>query len=453
VEPVAHRSTTKSGRLSLFVFIDAFGWELVQHYPFLDDLLPVKAPLGTQFGYSSTCIPTILTGKLPREHGHFTFFTRANGKTPFAHYGLFNLIPRFITRRGRVRSYMSKCLKRVHGISGYFQIYGMPFEHLHHFDYTEKRDIFEPGGINGGCPTIFDWLRENHIPHHRSDWHVGEEENLAAAGRAIDQGDIRFAFVYLAAMDSILHNEGKYGDAVARKVEWYDAQLRQLVQRAEQRYGEVRLFVFSDHGMTPTESTVPLMDRINALGLRFGQDYLAAYDSTMARFWFNTPRRDSRKAGRRPRRIDGSAAMELAGSAKREPAGRPNVKRDIPGPASRVSGSARDAITAALNDEPLGHILSQDELTAWGCDFPQNEYGDLFYLMDPGHLLSPSFMGEKPLAGMHGYHPDHKDSVAAFMTNTQDTTTPARLDNMYALMRGEVDETAPIHGGRRDAND
>ena len=27
---------TRGGRLSLFVFIDAFGWELVQHYPFLD---------------------------------------------------------------------------------------------------------------------------------------------------------------------------------------------------------------------------------------------------------------------------------------------------------------------------------------------------------------------------------------------------------------------------------
>ena len=58
METVAHRSPAKSDRLSLFVFIDAFGWELVQHYPFLDDLLTVKAPLGTVFGYSSTyCHP------------------------------------------------------------------------------------------------------------------------------------------------------------------------------------------------------------------------------------------------------------------------------------------------------------------------------------------------------------------------------------------------------------
>lgn len=381
---------TKSERLSLFVFIDAFGWELVQHYSFMNDLLPVKAPLGTQFGYSSTCIPTILTGKLPREHGHFTFFTKANGKSLFRHYGILGLVPRFITRRGRVRSYMSKWLKRIHGVTGYFQIYNMPFNHLRRFDYTEQRDIFEPGGINGGCSVIFDYLREKGIPYHRSDWHASEEDNLAAAGHAIDQGDIRFAFVYLAALDGILHNEGKYGDGVARKIQWYDAQIRPLVQRAEQRYKEVRLFVFSDHGMTPTVATVPLMDRINALDLRFGADYLAAYDSTMARFWFHTPQ-------------------------------------------------AREKITQALSQEPHGHILSQEELARWGCDFPKNHYGDLIFLMNPGHLLCPSFMGEKPLAGMHGYDPDHEDSVAAFMSNVPDIPRPGGLNHMYALMRDEAE--------------
>lgn len=280
---------SKNDRLSLFVFIDAFGFELVQHYAFLDDLLPVKAPLGTQFGYSSTCIPTILTGKPPREHGHFTFFTKATGSTPFRYYGVFRLLPRFVTRRGRVRSYMSKWLKRAHGITGYFQIYNMPFEHLHRFDYTEKRDIFEPGGINGGCPVIFDTLRERGVHYHRSDWHTGEEKNLDAAARAIDAKDLSFAFVYLAALDGVLHREGKYGDGVARKIQWYERRIRELVQRAERRFREVRLFVFSDHGMTDTISSVPVMARIDALGLRFGKDYLAAYDSTMARFWFETP--------------------------------------------------------------------------------------------------------------------------------------------------------------------
>ncbi|MBX7255465.1 MAG: alkaline phosphatase family protein [Candidatus Hydrogenedentes bacterium] len=386
----ASKAAVKPGRLSLFVFIDAFGWELVKHYSFLDDMLPVRMPLGTQFGYSSTCIPTILTGRLPREHGHFTFFARATGKTPFAYYHLFSAIPRFITRRGRIRSYMSKHLQRIHGITGYFQIYNMPFKHLSKFDYMERRDIFEPGGINGGCPTIFDHLRENDIPFHRSDWHANEEANLAAARLAIDESKIRFGFVYLAALDAILHREGKHGNGGARKVRWYEDQLRILMEHANRRYDEVRLFVFSDHGMTDTICTCPLMERVDSLGLRFGKDYLAAYDSTMARFWFYSPR-------------------------------------------------ARDAITAQLNEEAHGHILSQEVLARWGCDFPDNRYGDLIFLMDPGCLLCPSFMGEKPLVAMHGYDPEDKDSVATFMTNSQDAARPSHLVNMLALMRSEAD--------------
>lgn len=380
---------SKGDRLSLFVFIDAFGWELASHYAFLDDLLPVKAPLGTIFGYSSTCIPTILTGKLPREHGHFAFFTRANGSTPFKYYRAFGLLPSSITGRGRVRSYMSKTLKPLHGITGYFQLYNMPFKHLHRFDYTEKRDIFEPGGINDGCPVIFDYLDENGIPYHRSDWHVGEAENFASAERAVEQGNINFAFVYLGGLDAVLHNEGTRGKGVSAKLAWYESHLRRLFELAEGQYHEVRLFVFSDHGMTDTIDICPLMSRIDRLDLRFGKDYLAVYDSTMARFWFNSPR-------------------------------------------------AKDLITAELGKESRGHILTQDELTRWGCDFPGNQYGEMFFLMHPGVLLCPSFMGQKPLAAMHGYSPEDKDSTAAFMTNAPDTAKPERLEDMCELMMDET---------------
>ena len=377
-------------KLSLFVFIDALGWELAQQYSFLDDLLPRRSPLGTVFGYSSTCEPTILTGTMPREHGHFAFFTRANGATPFRHYWIFRLIPRSISARGRVRNFMSKCLKRIHGITGYFQLYNMPFEHLHLFDYTEKRDMFEPGGIIEQRPTIFDYLAERRIPLHRSDWRKSEHENLESAKSALAQGNARFAYVYLASLDADLHNEGKNGVAVERKLHWYDREIRSLFEIARTQYDDVRLFVYSDHGMTDTVSTVSLMDRIESLGLRFGTDYLAVYDSTMARFWFENAR-------------------------------------------------ARAAITEALEQESHGHILTRAELAAWECDFPDDRYGELFFLLDPGHLLCPSYMGEKPLAGMHGYDPEHKDSVAAFMTNVVDTPEPKRLDDLYALMRREIE--------------
>jgi hypothetical protein len=103
---------------------------------------------------------------------------------------------------------------------------------------------------------------------------------------------------------------------------------------------------------------------------------------------------------------------------------------------------ARERIIEALRAEPRGRILTRDDLAEYGCDFPDAKYGELFFLLDPGQLLCPSFMGETSLAGMHGYAPDHKDSVALFASNVVPTPMPHRLDDLYGLMRREVSPNA-----------
>ena len=375
------------------MFIDALGWELAQKYPFLDDVLVTKRPLDTIFGYSSTCDPTILTGKLPREHGHFSFFYHNPAASPFGICRLLRFLPRSITGRGRVRRLMSRFIKRYYGYTGYFQIYNMPFRYLSLFDYSEKRDIYQKGGINGGCVTIFDHLRDQGIPFYLSDWRAGEERNLSSLQESLQDGTITFAYLYLAAMDATLHEFGTDSPQVAAKMQWYERQLRAILDTAHQKYSDVRMFVFSDHGMTDTVALVDLMERINRLGFRFGVDFNAVYDSTMARFWFFDER-------------------------------------------------ARARIIEALKAEPHGHILSEQELAEYGCDFPYSKYGELFFLLDPGYLLCPSFMGETPLAGMHGYAPEHKDSVALFASNITPQPMPRRLDDLYGLMLREASVAA-----------
>jgi predicted AlkP superfamily pyrophosphatase or phosphodiesterase len=378
-----------SGELGLFVFIDAFGWELARKYPFLDDILVTKQPLGTIFGYSSTCDPTILTGKLPREHGHFSFFYHNPAESPFGICRLLRFLPRSITRRGRVRRVMSRVIRRFYGYTGYFQIYNMPFRYLPLFDYSEKRDIYQRGGINGGCPTIFDHLRDHQIPFYLSDWRASEERNLATLKTELQAGKIRFGYLYLAAMDAVLHAHGTDSARVADKIRWYEQQLRAVLELTRQKYAQVRVYVFSDHGMTDTVGDVDLIARIDALGFRLGVDFNAVYDSTMARFWFFNPQ-------------------------------------------------ARERIIEALGSEKRGRILTRGDLAEYGCDFPDAKYCELFFLLDPGQLLCPSFMGEKSLAGMHGYAPDHKDSVALFASNVVPATMPRRLDDLYDLMLREV---------------
>lgn len=377
------------GSLSLFVFIDAFGWELAKKRPFLDDILTVKRPLETIFGYSSTCDPTILTGKLPREHGHFSFFYHNPADSPFGICRLLRFLPRSITRRGRVRRVMSRIIRRFYGYTGYFQIYNMPFRYLPLFDYSEKRDIYQKGGINGGCPTIFDYLRDNGIPFYLSDWRDSEERNLKLLSDALVAGKIQFGYLYMAAMDAVLHEYGVDSPHVTNKLQWYEQQLRTILEVARKQYSDIRIYIFSDHGMTDTVEQVDLMSRIGALGLKFGVDFNAVYDSTMARFWF-------------------------------------------------FNEQARVRVVDALKGEPRGQVLTRSKMAEYGCDFPDTKYGELFFLLDPGCLLCPSFMGETPLAGMHGFDPFHKDSTALFASNVTPDTMPRRLDDLYGLMLSEA---------------
>jgi hypothetical protein len=99
---------------------------------------------------------------------------------------------------------------------------------------------------------------------------------------------------------------------------------------------------------------------------------------------------------------------------------------------------AREAIVEALEKEPAGRILSDEELAGYGCDFPGNTYGELFFLMKPGVLICPSHMGVKPLAGMHGFAPEDKDSTAAFMSSVKVESAPRRLEDLYTLMRDDI---------------
>lgn len=379
-----------SNSLSLFVFIDAFGYELSKRYAFLDDVLDHKQPLNTVFGYSSTCDPTILTGCTPREHGHFSCFYYDEKESPFRHYSWFDLIPGGFFDRGRIRGYLSRFMKKLHGYTGYFQLYTVPFKYLRYFNYSEKKSLFEPGGIINGQPTIFDWLIEQDIPHVMAgDVSRSEPENLKLLRDELKDGQIPFAYCFLPHLDAVLHQYGTEAPQSKQHIDWLDQQLRDVLDIADEAYDEVRLFVFSDHGMTDVHDTCDLVSQVEQLGLEFGEDYVAMYDSSMARFWF-------------------------------------------------LKDGAREKIVKALEAEPKGDIVSEELLASHGVDFKDAKYGDLFYLMKPGILINPSFMGKKPLAGMHGYAPDDKDSTAVFMSNVDLENKPDGLADLFFLMKDEA---------------
>jgi hypothetical protein len=81
------------------------------------------------------------------------------------------------------------------------------------------------------------------------------------------------------------------------------------------------------------------------------------------------------------------------------------------------SAMARGEVRAALEGVRGGRWLEDEGLERAGALFPAREYGEDIYLLNPGVLMVPSFMGSRPLAAMHGYDPAHPEMAALLAAN------------------------------------
>jgi len=200
---------------------------------------------------------------------------------------------------------------------------------------------------------------------------------------------VQFAYITLSGLDTHLHAHGTASSAVSSKLSSYENQIRDLLNTAREHYDDVKIALFSGSGMADVTGQCDLMRQIEALPLEFGKDYFAFYDNTMARFWF-------------------------------------------------LNDNAERVIGHALTGSMDGQWLSDHTLRQWGCDFADRRYGHRFFLLRPGVLMTPSFMGRTAVAGMHGYDPWHKDSVAFFASNDLRIGRPAGLANLRDLLTASV---------------
>ncbi|AQQ08943.1 Type I phosphodiesterase / nucleotide pyrophosphatase [Sedimentisphaera cyanobacteriorum] len=375
-------------KITICTFIDAFGWEVYKRYGFLDNILPEAKKLQTTFGFSSAADPSILTGRYPDEHTHWSCFYYAPDKSPFRMMKLLSILPRQIFDRGRVRHWLSKILAKFYGFTGYFQIYSVPFEVLPYFDYLEKQDYFVPGGILA-TDTIFDKLYSEDIPYHCSNWRLPEKRNLEIAKETIKERRIEFMYLYLPKLDAVMHEYGNNAPQVEEKIRWLEEQVSEVKKLAEEKYDEVAFYTISDHGMANVTESVDLISQIETLGLSFGEDYVAMYDSTMARFWF-------------------------------------------------MNEEARSKITEKLGECSKGYIVSDEELKKMHVFFEDRKFGEVIFLMNEGCLIVPSFMGLKSIPGMHGYHPDDKDSYCFIKSDRQMPEDVNSITDIRRVLEREI---------------
>jgi hypothetical protein len=386
--------------MPLFVFIDACGWEIIRNDPFARAFAPYRRKLESVFGYSSACVPSIVSGAWPEQHRNWCYFVYDPKNSPFRLLRFFKWLPRSITSRRRFRRWLSKFLQGPLKFRGYFDLYNIPFEHISMFDFSEKKSPLKPGGMNRGG-NVFDFLENRKIPYHVSNPAFSETENLTNLIGEIRKEAIDFAFVYWPDLDGLLHMVGNKSAEVPAKLRVYEQRLEQLLSHANEHYQEVRLYIFSDHGMANCNELLDLKSSIEALPLKFGKDYVAVYDSTMARFWF--PSQENVSEGRDPSSLN--------------------------------SPSPRDQIIQRLGEIPQGRVVPDSELAQMRALFPDRYFGELIYLVKEGVLIVPSHMGERPIKAMHGYHPEEPHSYAALLSNRFDIPTEATaIPHVYDLM-------------------
>ena len=381
---------------SIVVLIDALGWTYVKDRAFLPEILTFRAEVQTVLGFSSGAIPTLLSGMPPRESGHWNLFYYDPENSPFRWIRSWGWLPAPVLNNRIVRRVVRYVSQRTSQFGGYFQIYGVPVELLPYFDICEKNDIYRPGGVQG---SIFDLLQESGIPFRSYSYHqMSDQDIIVQACRDFKTSKADFYFIYLSQMDEFLHHWCADDQRVEEKIREYERWLRRLYAEARVAFEDIDFVVCSDHGMTPKRAGYDLLGEIESLGLKVPDDYLALYDSTMARFWCFTDH-------------------------------------------------ARERIQEKLDNVTNGRVLDRQDQKHFGINFSDNRFGDIIFLMNPGIVIEPSFMGKRGPEGMHGFDPEQDPcSAAAFLAN-RDPGLPVRtLVDVHAVV---VDLIESIKGGVR----
>ncbi len=352
----------------ILYFADGFAWQYTGQRDFMPGFWDQRRPLRTLLGYSSTVMPAIVSGHLPRETGIWTeyFF---DPRDPSA-LQRFASRPRTALLRPLIDLWRLVWFRitRKLGYSAEHRL-RLPLEISHLFSrHAIRYDEFPPIALP--VPTLADLFSERGLRYEFRYIKGGlrEEELLSHVRERIDDVDV--FFFYDPALDGGGHAVGASAEALRGPIDEIERFLERAWKIAEAHSGEAEMMLFSDHGMTDVDATFDLFARLE--GFRLGHDYLVFMDSTFARFWF------------------------------------PSEER-------------RAAVLAALDGVP-GHLLTEQDRRRYGIDFADPSiYGEEVLVADEGVVFHPNYFvpgvlkqRRYPERAMHGYLPEAPSTDGVF---------------------------------------
>ena len=387
--------------LLLVVFADALGYEMVSRSatPFLwrTGRNGALLRMPTVLGYTSIGA-TIMTGVYPDDHRLFTEYRRSND------FSFYDWTGPFIPFLSAAKNGPHPCESFVRRIVDVFSVIRarmnyvptpnrIPFEQLRNFDISLKRKIFSKNAF-GKFPSIFDILRAEGIPASICDKRTFEPDSKTALKLRRIRNDTRVAFVYLADLDAVTHDNGVGSPTCNLYLRRLDGMIQDAVRMLQQRDFDVTLLVFSDHGMINVTGQFDILSNLSMAGLENGRDFITFVDSTMARFWASSF-------------IHGKITNVL--------------RRDVPG--------------CILEKDELdhNHIPKQDAQV---------------FLVHPGWVLSPNYYQGlvKGLKAMHGYHPSTREQDATMIVSRHKSRTKsASMVDVLPTILDLLDIQKPYH--------
>lgn len=365
--------------MDIQILVDGLGWEVARHLPAFDFLDGPRGPLETILGFSSAAIPTILTGRMPEEHGVWNLFFLNPEQTDFPLMRAMGTLASRLDRSRIVRRLALEANRLWTGFEGYYQAYEVPSGLLGRLRISERKNLYAAGGT-GACDNIFDAWNAAGFSWISASWRDGartDEQVLEVARTKIARERPRKVFVYLAGYDAFGHRNAGNPAAMAVEASRIAESLREFLAHCRAIEADSTMGVFSDHGMLPLQGTVDLgaaLDR--ASGSK--DSWTVLLDATMARFWWK------------------------------------------PG-----DPEAQERVRQAFADLP-GHFLTDNEFDFHRVRFG-GRYGESIWLADPGIQIVPSHMASVSLGGMHGYDPAHPLMKASFFSTGRKHPAPGAI--------------------------
>lgn len=377
---------SKDDKVLICILLDGLGNEIVQKTSFLKDILENVRPLKTVLGYSCAAQASIITGLLPAQHGGFTVYYKSNNSL-FKWLYLLHFLPSMIEKKLLKKA--DAITRSLFRITGYFSIWEIPWKILPKFQLYERKGFYTKYPLRP-ILTILDEARESGISTLSYYWNTSESRIFSETESNLLARKAGFHFLYIAKIDHLLHINGNNEDRITTELNIYEERIRRIYQVASENYQHVDLMVFSDHGMLDVTERINVMAPISKLKFRLGKDYLAFFDATMVRFWFNSKK----------------------------------CKRLVADTMSDIKGI---------------RFLDDNELSALGCFFPDRRYGEMIYLADGGKIISPSFFGSQDhIRGMHGYHPQEAGYKAFVGSSNLDISSAESITDLYRIMRDNL---------------